>query len=483
MSDTHDDPISSVHPSYGEADEIWQTVEDVCAGGRCVKRGNERYLTQLEGQSDKEYQAFKDRATFVNFTKRTRESMCGMLMRKPPEITFTSDDIERLSENVTLEGHTIKDWVRLVCDQAVSTGRSATVIDWSSQLERPYFAHYKARDVLNWASTRSAGSEKLVFLSVREIDEVLEEFIVEEVIKIRRYWLDESGYVQSDLWVQTRGEGTGNEAGEVRFMEDTDARVQMARSGKPLTCIPAEFHNATHLGPEIGEAPLGDIAEINISHYRSSADLENGRHICGLPTPYGTGVDIGKGDLKLGSSNGWFSDEPNAKFGFIEFKGEGLGALTTALKEKESQMAVLGARLLFNDSNDAEAFETVQLRATSETAALSNISGTLSATLTRALQWFHWWTQTDATEPDQVEASVILSKDFTASQMAPTMLTALTSAYQMGSISTETYFHQLKQGEIYPPDWDMEQEKRSISQQAISAPVITAPGKPPTDET
>ena len=472
---TTEDQIASVHPSYTEADEIWQTIEDVCAGSRCVKRNGVTYLPKLEGQTDLEYQAFKDRATYVNFTKRTRESLAGMLLRKPPEVSFLGDDIEKLSEDITLAGHTIDDWIRLVCDQAVSTGRSATIIDWSGSMNRPYFAHYKARDVLNWASSRTDGAEKLVFLVVREVDEVLEDFIVEEQTKIRRYWIADDGNLTSDLWIQTTGDPPtiSNDKSEVRFIKDGEDLI-IGRKGKPLKSIPAVIHNATHLGPEVGEAPLGDISEINISHYRSSADLENGRHICGLPTPTATGV-TDSGDLRLGAATAWTSEDPNAKFGFLEFTGQGLNALTEALKEKAEQMAVLGARLLFNDSNDAEAFETVQLRATSETAALSNISGTLSATLTQALQWFHWWTQTSESGPEEVEASVILSKDFTASQMMPAMLSALISALQTNSISPETFYHNLKQGEIYPPDWDFKQETRAISQQApVAAPVVSS---------
>lgn len=471
------DQVATVHPTYTTADEDWQTIEDICDGSRCVKRVGERYLPKLEDQSNAEYRAYKDRATFVNFTKRTREALGGMLLRKQPEIEFADAEVEKMTEDITLAGHTILDWIRLVCDQGVSTGRSATVIDWSDTAKRPYMAHYKARDVLNWASVREEGGEKLCFLVLRELDEVLEDFTVHEVVKIRRYWIPEDGTVWSDLWIQATGDGSAGKEGDAQFKKDGDD-IQLKRNGKPLSKMPAVIHNATHLGPEIGEAPLADIAEINVSHYRSSADLENGRHICGLPTPYATGV-TDNGDLRLGASKAWVAEDPQAQFGFIEFNGEGLGSLTTALKEKSEQMAILGARLLFNDSNDAEAFETVQLRATSETAALSNISGTLSATLTQALQWFHWWTETSEQPPEEIKATIMLSKDFTASQMAPNMLTALTNALNTSSISMETFFHNLRQGELYPPDWDLENETRAISQQAPTAPPVSS--KPPTE--
>lgn len=477
--------VDSTHPTYCDAEDEWRTIEDLCQGPRRVKQVGERYLPKLKGQEQDEYRAYKLRATFVNFVKRTREALVGMLMRKGPKIEVPSE-IEELTADVTLAGHTVKDWTRMVAEQAVSTGRSLTLIDWSEELERPYFSHYPAREVLNWASSREDGQEVLKLLVVRETDEVLDGHNVDNEICIRRYYIDEDGFLVVEKWIgqttESDGQGSATAGKGETASFNLEETFMPSRRGTRLTRIPAVFHNATHMGPEIGEAPLYDIAEINTSHYRTSADLEHGRHICGLPTPYATGVSD-TGALKLGSSTAWTAAEPDASFGFLEFTGQGLKALTDAIEEKEKQMAILGARLLYNESKDAEAFETVQIRANSETAALSNISGHLSATCTQALQWLEWWASATLQQPSDGKSSLIMNKDFMSQSMNPQMLTALTSALTTGSISVEAYYHQLEKGEIYPDEWDLEKEVAAIAERPVTtAPEPTPPNPVPPAE-
>jgi hypothetical protein len=458
------------HPDYAEAADLWITIDDCCAGSRQIKRKGERYLPKLLDQTDKEYASYRLRAVFFNATKRTREALTGMLMRKPPKVELKSAPAEAFTSDVTLNGNDLLNWIRTVAEQAVSTGRSVTVCEWSNEESRPYFAHYRAVDVLDWEAKRIGGRNQLARLKVREVTDRCEATGTIRAEILREYKLTPRG-VEVTTWDMTTA---------TKDTMPVPSTTAMTRSGKPLSKIPACFHNATHLGPEIGEAPLADIAEINLSHYRTSADLENGRHIAGLPTPWATGVQAGKTPLRLGTTEAWTAEDPAARFGFLEFTGAGLTTLTDAIKEKEGQMAVLGARLLFDSKRDAEAFETVKMRASSETAALGNIAGHLSATLSQALQWFVWWITPGTPEPTEIEAAIVMNTDYIDEAMPPDRLTALTAALQGNAISVETYFYQLQRGEVYPPDWDLDREVAAIAQRppamAPPAPPAPAPG-------
>lgn len=462
--------LTFTHPDYGLTWHEWQTIQDVCAGTTEIKRKATVYLPKLTDQTDDEYQAMKIRAVFFNATKRTKDALSGLLMRKQPVLTLPGGETESqpLLADINMAGASVFQWIRGLSDSMVSTGRKVTVIDYNQENQRPYMVTYEALDVLNWATGIVDGRRILTLLIVRETEEILDGFRVDKRDRYRSYRIVD-GQVLYRTWQD--GDTAGYEAGEDK---------PMLRRGKPLTRIPAVFHNASHLGPEIGEAPLYDVAEINLSHYRTSCDLENGRHIAGLPTPWATGVDDSNQALTLGTTKMMTCEKEGAKFGFLEFTGQGLDALTKALEEKERQMAILGARLLFDAKKDAESFDTVKLRAASETAALGNIAGHLTVTITEALQWFYWW---QGTEQDHtgIGASCLMNQDFVDTTMDSATLQALVAAFQQNALSFDAFFHKLKEGEIYPDGWDVEREAAAIGQRP-PATMPLPPAAPPGGE-
>lgn len=471
--------LTFTHPDYGLTWHEWATIADVCAGTTSVKRKATIYLPKLTDQTDEEYKAMQTRAVFFNATKRTKDALSGLLMRKQPVITTPEGETEAqpLLADIDMAGASILQWIRSLADAMVSTGRMVTVIDYNQENARPYMVSYHALDVLNWATGLVDGRRILTLLIVRESEEILDGFTVTKKDRYRSYRIVD-GAVLYRTWQD--GDNAGYEAAQDK---------PMLRRGKPLKRIPAVFHNASHLGPEIGEAPLYDVAEINLSHYRTSCDLENGRHIAGLPTPWATGVDDSNQVLTLGTTKMMTCEKPEAKFGFLEFTGQGLDSLTKALEEKERQMAILGARLLFDAKKDAESFDTVKLRAASETAALGNIAGHLTVTITEALQWFYWWQGTEE-DHSAIKASVVMNLDFVDTSMDAATLQALVAAFQQNALSFDTFFHKLKEGEIYPDGWDLEREAAAISQRPpATMPVVPAapggegpPGKPGSKE-
>lgn len=469
MADTNStaEEIETLHPDYVAQVEEWETVEDVCRGSRCVRSKGEKYLPKLTGEESGDYEKRKDRATFFNATKRTREALAGMVLRKKPTIERGGVPEDVLGD-ITLNGQDVEDYSRRVIEAAVSKGRSGTFIDWSEAENAPYLSFYEAEDVQNWATARIDGREVLIMLSLREFEDVLDGFEVERRKRIRRYWISSENLGDSDeendkigsrvlceTWIEDE-EGDGKTGFRIE-----NAATEITRRGIPLTRIPFVFHNSGTLGSPVGDAPLFDIAELNVSHYRTSADLENGRHYCGLPTPVVTGCDDSVKDLAIGGETAWLIENEAAKAYFLEFEGTGLGELTKALEEKENQMAKLGARLLFDQKKDVEAFETHALRAGSEGSALGHIAGTCSVSMTEVLQWVEWWGGT-LEDPREANATFTFSTDFVGATMAPTMLAELLKTYVAGGMSFEAFFFNLQKGEFYPDDWDLEREAAAI---------------------
>jgi hypothetical protein len=83
---------------------------------------------------------------------------------------------------------------------------------------------------------------------------------------------------------------------------------------------------------------------------------------------------------------------------------------------------------------------------------------------------------------DNVDDSAIhiqLNKDLVSAAMAPQMLVALQSALLQNTISYETYFYNLKQGEIMRPLVTVEEEQELIAIQKEQQPLAPVPMGPP----
>jgi hypothetical protein len=186
-------------------------------------------------------------------------------------------------------------------------------------------------------------------------------------------------------------------------------------------------------------------------------------HFTGLPTPYVAGVQLDDGQtLSVGSMTAWIFPDPSAKAEFLEFKGDGLGTLREAMKDKEQRMAVLGARMLVDESRRGEAYQTVELRFTNERSVLASIARSASDGIKRCLNWMAFWVGA----PQTTEFS--LNTDYGATKMQPQMLTSLVSAYQSDVMPLSVLFDNMQRGELVRRDMTFEQYEAELDDQGPS---------------
>ena len=227
--------------------------------------------------------------------------------------------------------------------------------------------------------------------------------------------------------------------------------------GKPMNFIPFTVINPFGLGFEDSKPPMLDIVSVNISHYRSSADLEHGRHFTALPTPVVSGVD-GSTTLKIGALSAWILPDPNARAYYLEFTGVGLGSLEKAITEKQSQLASLSARLLDNSKRGSEAAETVRLRYASETASLSTVVLAVEAGLTEI------FTNICVLLDIKPEISIVLNKEFLDGRLSGAEVQKFVQSYLDGGMSKETLVYILRRGDVIPVNRTDEEELASLVQ-------------------
>ncbi|HQT92151.1 MAG TPA: DUF4055 domain-containing protein, partial [Candidatus Kryptobacter bacterium] len=132
-------------------------------------------------------------------------------------------------------------------------------------------------------------------------------------------------------------------------------------------------------------------------------------------------------------------------------------ALEKNLDRKESQMVILGARLLGAQKPGIEAAETALIHRSGEQSILASMASAISTGITQALKTFVRWMG-----EDDSQVRFDLNREFFHAPLDPAMLTAIVSAWQGGAISAETRFKMLQKGEVYTPDADWAAEEAAI---------------------
>jgi hypothetical protein len=197
----------------------------------------------------------------------------------------------------------------------------------------------------------------------------------------------------------------------------------------------------------ITKPPLLGLVNVAMSHYRSSADLEHGRHFAGRPTLWITGWDP-EGGIMVGGASALIIPDPNAKVGYAEFTGQGLGSLEKALESKEHQIAAMGAAAFAKGAARSEPVVTANVRASGETSLLAAVTAAVEETLTDALQFAARWVSASG------EVKVTLNKDFAQDIVDPQTLLGLITALQMGAIDLPTFLYTLEQSDLLAPTSD-----------------------------
>ncbi|MDB5490350.1 MAG: hypothetical protein JWO78_199 [Micavibrio sp.] len=448
------------HPAYDEMYGVWKDCRAAKTGQRAVHKEGEAYLPRLSGQTDQDYKAYLLRATYFNATGRTVEGMEGLVFRKKPMVVMP-DSMKPWAQDISRGGHSLEGFARTCVGEVITTARGGILVDHPNQKPRadgsvptvaevaksgarPYFAYYTAENIYNWEQRRVDNVFKTVNIWLAEPVNDIEDV----PSQIRQLSLDSGVYTQI-LWTRTKRQWTASEP------------ITPLMNGKALTDIPFWFLAPKEPDCNIQDPPIEDLAIVNLSHFRNSADLENGAHVAGQPTPYVTGLEGGtdeKGDplnvLTIGSNTAWILPDVNSKVGFLQCGQEGFASLEKLMDRKENQMAALGARLIAPEKKAAETAETAGIRRGGENSVLSSIARSVSMQIEKAWKFAAEWAGIPA---DKVTFS--LNLDFLPTTLDAQMLTALVGAWQAGAMSDEAFFDALQQGEIFDESVTFEDEK------------------------
>lgn len=443
-------PVSTKHPQYELYRPVWDKTRDAVRGSVQIKDKKHVYLPVPDpetaderlGENTLRYRQYIRRAVFANYTGRTKNALVGAAFRKAPTYELP-EGLEYLIDDATGDGLGIEQLAKDELSNLLETGRTLLLVDFP-QAEagmsaediqrlaiRASIIPYTCEQVINW-KTETVGGRKLVTMIVlaENYKTADDEFEHDSEVQYRVLRLREDGYTQQ-LYRE-----------EMPF---TDEIYPRKADGSTWDVIPAIFVGAKNNDSTIDDAPLADIADVNIAHYRNSADYEESCFITGQPTLFIThslnmeewfeynpeGIKLGaRAGHVLGESGSATLLQPNANNLVLE-----------AMKAKEGQMVAIGARIITDRGNN-ETAEGARIRFASENSVLGDIVGNLSAALEQCLLWCGEFMGAG----DDVEFAI--NREFYDKSVDPQLIMSMVTLMDRQIISDQDIFDRLKSAGI-----------------------------------
>lgn len=446
-------PVNSTHPLYDATIDIWEMCRTFSDGSKAVKRAAATYLPNFFGTTPEQLAAYNDykaRALYTNVTGATLNAWVGATMRKPPTLSYPAP-LEVFVNDMFWSGAKFPAVLSTILNELLLVGRIGILIDRpkgeGGQLR---LCLYRAEDVINWAIDEN---DRLVWAILRENK-------IEQASDDRYLWNEETRYrellMEDGRYIQRVYAETSERDGEGEFVLIEE--IIPDNRGEPLDYMPFFIMTPAGETTAIDAPPIYDIVEISASHYRTSADLEHGRHFQAVPTFWVSGMaasDLDGAAITLGSTKAFMMPSEAAKCGFAEVASN-FEALRAALEEKEEKMARLGARLIGAPMRQAETATAAQIRAGNESNTLMQSIDATERAGERILEIGMLW------ENVAGDGSVGMNRDFVNTPLNGQELTALLQAYQGGGMSLPTLLWNIQQGERLNPNITIEDEMALI---------------------
>lgn len=450
--------VDATHPSYAKMLPIWEKIRDCLDGAEAVKSKGTQYLPKpnakdLSPENEQRYSDYVTRAMFYESTSRTLNGLVGQVFAIDP-ILELPDSLEPLRLDVDGEGVSLESSLEQAVASGTAYGRGGVFVDYpqtesvvtvqdrDSGLIRPTIMLYSPFSIINWRYKKVGAVMKksLIVLSETKQDSS-DGFEVKSQKQWRVLRLDDSNEYTVEVY-RRKVDDEGVE-GEIELVEGPYKPTNA--QGEPFKDIPFEFFGSLNNNQHPDNPPLRGIAELNLGHYRNSADYEEACFVVGQPTVWASGLDknwieevFKNKEVHIGS-RAVIPLPANAQLGLIQAQPNTMPF--EAMKLKERQMTALGAKLV-EPSQVQRTLGEARLEEATTAAILVTVVKNVQKAYAAAFEYakqFHGETG---------EVKIEVSTDFAISRLDPNERAALLNEWISGGITTNEYRTQLRKAGI-----------------------------------
>ena len=422
-------------------------------------------------------------AQVARYYQRTVDASVSMVVSDPPELSDSTDPrIVADWEDIDGRGTHGEVFARQICADMIHGGFAVILVDAPPIPDgitltladeqalglRPFWVQIPAERILSWIVDtpdwaalldafargeltpeqvrRIAGQQVITQVVIHEPAEVpVAEFGIVLRDRYRVLTLTHEG-VRFALWEKRTSDGRTGET----FVEIASGPMLGAR-GVPLRAIPLAIGYAGRTtAPFIAEPPLLGLAELNLDHYRLSADRRYLMRLCHAPTLFLAGFDqIGQdGDgvetqIKIGPNAVLRSTDASAKASYVAADPRALDSSAQERDDLVRSMASLGMSVLGKDRTaNAETATGRRLDDAAENTTHAVVARALQDLLEQAL-CYHAMYRGVTTDPE-----VSLNTTYADPVVSPQIAALLWQAVVADKMPIETFIAFLRTGQI-----------------------------------
>lgn len=473
--------VDTTHPKRDRWLARAQTVDHVVEGE--VKEKGDVYLprpnpSDVSPENKDRYAAYLKRAVFVNYVGRTLRGLVGLAFSKTPtcvvptELEYVWADIDgagtsiyQQSQEVLACGVLTAGMTCLFVDYPPADASLATVQARRSANLRAKTLVIEGEDVLNFRAESVGGQVKLTLFTYKSdvsTPDGFKDIITPQITALQ--------LVEGVFTVENYRRTTDKPNSEWVLFGETHTPTD--GYGKKWDVIPLVFVRADNNAPGYCDSPLYDMAEVNLGHYRNSADYEDSVYMCGQAQPWASGIDMAHYEALKKAKVTWgsrtlFPVPQGGQVGIAQAQPNLL--VGAAMDKKEQQLVALGARVISKDSATKTATQ-----AASDTQAEHSVLSLGCSNVSEAhTQCLVWMARYERLEPKDV--SYQISQEFTRVELTPQLLTSVTGLLNTGQWPLADFWGWLRRVELIDPEKDDETIKGEIEGQT-APPALSLDG-------
>lgn len=481
-------PVSEPNKQYNKHKDQWQLVRDCVEGSQAIKKArsavsgdNSGYLLSLEGskylpvpdpmnttrENILRYQDYVTRANYVNFVGNTLTAYMGMVNRVDHSIDL--DGLEPMRLNADGRGNSIDDIISDTIQEVCITGGQGLLAEY------PVFNEpLNRRQALNvFPFIRSYCCENIINIRTKIVNSIT---VLSTVVLKETYQVDKDEFTSEDktcylvLFLDDNGVYTQvkfNEEDEpIPFNDDQYYLQPKKYDGSTFNYIPFVLVGALNNDYRFDKSPLLDLANINIAHYRNSADYEDSCYITGQPTPVFTGLtkqwydDVLEGSIQLGS-RAFVPLPTGASAQLLQANPNNMAM--EGMRHKEGQMVKLGAKVI-EDRAGNETAEGAKIRFAGQNSQLGTIVKNIEKAFLKIITYCNEFSNLPA------NITMDLNKTFYDKTVDPQMIMAQVNLLDRGIISLTQTRQNLRKVSVIDEEKTDEEIQQEIEQES---PIIS----------
>jgi hypothetical protein len=451
-------------------------LSDLLGGTRTMQGKFSAYVKKWPDETDAVFDFRKQYCdTVFEGYGRTLSAATGMLFAKPPAMLWNASE-ERISpqwDNVDAAGTKGTVLLKRFSEAALRDGVGAILVDHppvpeggaTSKLEetergyRPTWALYGRAQIINWRTAVIENRRTLQMAVLHEQAELPDgDFGIKLVHRWRvlRLILTPTGLQATwKLW-----ESDKVDASKVEEFRDVGGGVFQNNTGQAASFLPLSIaYTGRTDTPMTASIPLLGVAWANLAHWQQSSDLRFYRGIAAFPQPVVIGeipndpITNMPGKFKMGPLVVINLKGEGASFTWAELEGSSMTQLENGIREKLSQMSMLGVSFLAGDKRAAETAEAKRLDATAENSTLATAAQGIEDAVNSALEFHAWYLGIE-----KKDAPVLtINRDFEANVMDSQVMTAWAEVCQKTGMPFRQLLEAFKAGGRLAADADLDE--------------------------